>query len=194
MPRRLERGCRPRRAIKPAAPEIDIAVRVLDAEWRRLWPSGVGRCRNAARAVLATAWDRRRGGLEAPIELTIVLADDGAVRQLNLAYRGIDKPTNVLSFGGLDGRHGGTSHLPVVLGDVILARETVAAEAEAQEKTVADHAAHLVVHGVLHLLGHDHRTAKEAASMERIEIDVLAELGVGDPYVLPPRQCRRRQA
>lgn len=127
-------------------------------------------------------------------ELTIVLADDGTVRRLNRQYRGIDKPTNVLSFGGTDGGRKPAPGLPTILGDVVLARETMAAEAAVQGKSIADHAVHLVVHGVLHLLGHDHQAAREADLMEAIEIQVLARLGVADPYVtrLPRRGARRR--
>lgn len=127
-------------------------------------------------------------------ELTIVLADDGTVRRLNRQYRGIDKPTNVLSFGSTDGGRKPAPGLPTILGDVVLARETMAAEAAVQGKSIADHAVHLVVHGVLHLLGHDHQAAREADLMEAIEIQVLARLGVADPYVtrLPRRGARRR--
>jgi probable rRNA maturation factor len=75
---------------------------------------------------------------------------------------------------------------PAALGDVVLALETIAAEAEAQGKPLADHVVHLVVHGVLHLLGYDHETQGQAQSMERLEIEILAGLGIGDPYHLPP--------
>lgn len=174
-------------------PGIEIAVRVLDPAWRRLWPSPVGRIRNAARIALDMASRRSRKRLGATVELAVVLADDGLVRRLNRQYRGIDKPTNVLSFDGAAGEDDRASSL-VVLGDVILARETVAAEAAVQGKTVADHAVHLVVHGVLHLLGHDHQVAREANLMESIEIRALARLGVADPYAAHPRRhsARRR--
>ncbi len=75
---------------------------------------------------------------------------------------------------------------PAALGDVVLALETIAAEAQAQGKPLADHLAHLVVHGVLHLLGYDHETQGQARSMERLEIEILAGLGIADPYHLPP--------
>ena len=105
----------------------------------------------------------------------LVLADDALQRRLNREFRGRDKSTNVLSFDGA----------PAALGDVVLALETIAAEAEAQGKPLADHVAHLVVHGVLHLLGYDHETQGQARSMERLEIEILAGLGIGDPYRLP---------
>ncbi len=102
------------------------------------------------------------------------------VRTLNRDHRGKDKPTNVLSFP--IGNAGGVDAAPTMLGDVVLACETVMAEAAAQGKSVADHLRHLVVHGVLHLTGHDHEDDAEAERMERLETRVLADLGVGDPY------------
>jgi probable rRNA maturation factor len=122
-------------------------------------------------------------------ELTIVLADNATVRRLNRQYRGIDKPTNVLSFDGTDDRRSLPRGASSILGDVVLARQTVAKEAGEQGKSVADHAVHLVVHGVLHLLGYDHQAAKEADLMESIENEVLGRLGVANPYVV---RLRRR--
>lgn len=176
------------------ADKIDIAVRVLDRGWRRSWPSAVGRSRGAARAVLEFAPMPSISANHRAVELTIVLADDQAVRRLNRQYRGIDKPTNVLSFGGADRRPGNAVGVPMILGDVILARETVTSEAAAQGKTVSDHATHLVAHGVLHLLGHDHEFAREADAMEAVEIDVLAKLGVPNPYITGRRRRASRLA
>jgi len=110
------------------------------------------------------------GGAEA----TVVLADDALVRSLNATYRGKDEPTNVLSFPFGDGAHG--------LGDVVLAAETVAGEAVAQRTQPIHHLQHLVVHGLLHLVGFGHDTDAEAEEMEAIEVEVLASLGVPDPY------------
>lgn len=171
---------------------IEIAVRILDPAWRQVWPSPAKRIRRAARIALDAASRPPRGdGLAA--ELTIVLADDGTVRRLNREYRGIDKPTNVLSFEGSGGAYA-RADLPAILGDVVLARQTVTAEAAAQGKNVADHTVHLVVHGVLHLLGHDHRVASDASLMESIEIRALARLGVDNPYAAPrPRRGARRR-
>jgi probable rRNA maturation factor len=125
----------------------------------------------------------------AAIELGITLSDDATVRELNREHRGQDKPTNVLSFplcdadGGFEPEAPGA---PLLLGDVILAYETVAAEAAAQGKRLADHTAHLVVHGVLHLLGHDHATDADADAMEQRETAILAGLGIADPYTESP--------
>jgi len=152
---------------------VDIAVSVLAPGWRADLPWAARVARRAARAALAAV-----GRPAGPAELAVALADDAAVRRLNRRYRGIDRPTNVLSFAL--GAPAGAGAAP--LGDVILARETVAAEARAQGKPVADHVSHLVVHGVLHLLGYDHERAADAAVMEQLETAILAGLGVADPY------------
>ncbi len=192
MPRRAEPAEKGTLGIARSAADMDIAVRILDPAWRRLWPAATRSARSAARTALDAAADPARLGSGA--EMTIVLADDGTVRRLNRQYRGIDKPTNVLSFGSTNGGRGSAAGSPIILGDVVLARETVAAEANVQGKSITDHAVHLVVHGVLHLLGHDHQAVKEADLMETIEIQVLARLGVANPYVtrLPRRGARGR--
>jgi probable rRNA maturation factor len=155
---------------------LQIHVSIDDPRWRTARVTAA-RVRRAVRAALA----RQAAGLRA--ELSVALADDRRVRTLNRAWRKIDKPTNVLAFPAGDvsaaGLAGGP---PRPLGDVIVAYETVAAEARAQGKTVADHLSHLLVHGVLHLLGFDHDTDAAAADMEAIEVAVLAGLGVADPY------------
>ena len=174
------------------AAEFDIAVRILDPAWRRFWPQAAARVRGAARTALVWAERGRRADRGPAVELAIVLADDGEVRRLNRDYRGIDKPTNVLSFGGAgDGRQRARGE-PAILGDVILARETVVAEASAQGKSIADHSLHLVIHGILHLLGHDHESAREADAMEALEIDLLARLGVANPYAVRSGRRARR--
>jgi len=111
-------------------------------------------------------------------ELTVRFSSDEEVRALNAQFRGKDAPTNVLSFPAGDVPEGE----PQPLGDIILARETVVREAAEQGKTVADHTCHLILHGMLHLLGYDHGTDAEAEEMEAIERDVLAALDVTDPY------------
>jgi len=173
--------------------EFDIAVRILDPVWRKLWPTAVRRVRGTAQTALELAMNRPIADRGPPAELTIVLANDGDVRRLNRDYRDIDKPTNVLSFAMADDWRRRRMGEPVILGDVILARETVAAEAGAQGKNIVDHALHLVVHGVLHLLGHDHKSAADADAMEALEIDVLSRLGIANPYAVRTGRRARRQ-
>jgi probable rRNA maturation factor len=153
---------------------IDIATPMR--QWTDLLPDVEDLVRSAATA----AWRASGDGTAAAVEISVVLADDAMVRTLNRDHRGKDKPTNVLSFP--IGNAGGVDAAPTMLGDVVLACETVMAEAAAQGKSVADHLRHLVVHGVLHLTGHDHEDDAEAERMERLETRVLADLGVGDPY------------
>jgi len=114
-----------------------------------------------------------------PAEACVALSDDATVRELNARYRGKDKPTNVLSFPALQGFGNAT---PQPLGDIVLAQETVEREAAEQGIAAAHHLQHLVVHGLLHLLGFDHETDDEAREMEGIEIDVLGTLGIPNPY------------
>ncbi len=111
-------------------------------------------------------------------ELSIVLTDDAAQRELNKQWRGIDKSTNVLSFPQIE------PFGPVVgiLGDITLARETLEREAAELDKPFADHFTHLVVHGFLHILGYDHEEEGDALDMEGLETRILASLGVPDPY------------
>ena len=155
---------------------VDVAVSreagawADDAEWL---------CERAALAALSASYDEEEG----PAELSVVLADDALVHRLNRDYRGKDKPTNVLSFALTEAEEPELGEdAPVMLGDVILAWETVAREAAEQGKTPSDHMTHLVVHGVLHLLGYDHETDDEAEEMEQLEVEVLETLGIADPY------------
>ena len=110
---------------------------------------------------------------EQDTELSVVLSDDVFIQGLNKQWRGKDKPTNVLSF---------PQDEPALLGDVILAFETVKREAAEQDKPFESHVKHLVVHGILHLLGHDHENDDEAEEMESLEIEILQALGVKNPY------------
>ena len=120
------------------------------------------------------------------VEVAVRLSDDVEVQRLNRAYRGVDQPTNVLAFPQVQ-----PDLLPIVsnsddgevlLGDIVLARETCAREAEAKTLSLADHSAHLIVHGMLHLLGYDHQSEVAAAAMEALETKALATLGISNPY------------
>jgi probable rRNA maturation factor len=116
-------------------------------------------------------------------ELAIMLTDDAGIRTLNANWRGIDKPTNVLSFPALQPT--GTpspDDAPRMLGDIAIAYETVRREADDEHKPFAHHLSHLAIHGFLHLIGYDHETDEEAGEMENLERKILARLGIPDPY------------
>ncbi len=112
-------------------------------------------------------------------EIAVLLADDARVREVNRQWRAMDRPTNVLSFPGAPPER--IAQAPF-LGDIILAFETTAAEAKAEDKPLDQHMTHLVVHGVLHLLGYDHKTPGDAERMEGLESAILASLDIPDPY------------
>ena len=122
------------------------------------------------------------------VEISVVLCDDGDIQILNRDYRGKDSPTNVLSFALMDGNDA-TDHMPVVdgmphmLGDVIMAMDTIEREAQQQNKPFLSHLCHLSIHGTLHLLGYDHINDADATAMETLEIELLKQLGIKDPYM-----------
>ena len=116
-------------------------------------------------------------------ELAVMLTDDSGIRTLNNNWRGIDKPTNVLSFPALQPTGTATpSDVPRMLGDIAIAYETLAREAAAEKKPFLHHLAHLAAHGYLHLLGYDHQTDSEAEAMEALEREILAAMRIPDPY------------
>jgi len=157
---------------------ISVEVSVDCVAWLTACPDAEAFAATAARAAI----DRAAGPIMgAPVILGVILNDDAEQRRLNCTYRGTDAPTNVLSFA-LSDPAGLAPGAPVLLGDVLLAFETIVREAAEQKKPVADHLRHLVVHGVLHLLGFDHQSDAEAAAMETLEIEILKFLGVPDPY------------
>ena len=155
----------------PATPPLDIAVIVNDENWPdTLEPL-------AERAVLE-ALKQSKAKVKGAAELSILLTNDAEQHELNQQWRGKDSSTNVLSFPQIE------PFGPVVgiLGDITLARETLEREALDQGTTFDDHFTHLVVHGFLHILGYDHLTDDEALQMESLETQILASLGVADPY------------
>jgi len=116
-------------------------------------------------------------------EIAVMLTDDAGIRTLNNNWRGIDKPTNVLSFPALQPTGPvGEDDPPRMLGDIAIAFETMRREADEAQKPFEHHLSHLTVHGFLHLIGYDHETDDDAEDMEALETEILAQLGIPDPY------------
>jgi probable rRNA maturation factor len=131
----------------------------------------------ALRQTLAACGAKLRAGTE----VSILLCDDEVIAELNARWRHCEGPTNVLSFPA-----GAELGNTAALGDIVIAYETTSCEAEAENKSFTDHFTHLLVHGFLHLLGYDHGTDAEAEAMENMERDILAALGIADPYRCAP--------
>jgi probable rRNA maturation factor len=165
----------------------EIIISVVHEGWEAE-PASVEAVEEAVAAALAA--HSLPDTVTARAELGVELAGDAAVQLLNSQYRGKDKPTNVLSFPAYEGlaeiRSLPSGEAPILLGDIILAYETVAREAKDQGKPFLDHLRHLAVHGTLHLLGFDHETDDEAEEMEASERRILATIGVADPYLSGP--------
>jgi probable rRNA maturation factor len=167
---------------------LDIAI---DADGE--WDSSSGPdstswdelARAAATAAIAESAFPQLTSSERTVELSIRLASDAEVHVLNSEWRGKDKPTNVLSFPMADAEDLAESAAPgpeLMLGDIILARGVCAAEAAEKAIPIESHAAHLMVHATLHLLGYDHLDEDSAADMEAREVRALARMGIADPY------------
>jgi probable rRNA maturation factor len=175
-------GSRPKSS-KPAGPAHE-ASRRRGIELEVLRDAPLWQQIDAAEALARTAADAlaRHPAVSRnlPVRACITLGDDRAMRRLNAQWRGKDKPTNVLSFPSASEMPHGPG--PRFAGDVVLAAETVFAEARDLGKPAEHHLQHLVLHGLLHLLGFDHETDADAAVMERIETETLALLGISDPY------------
>jgi probable rRNA maturation factor len=162
---------------------LDIAIDA-DAEWdsSKDWAT---LARSAATAAIAESAFPQLGQGQRTVELSLRLTSDDEVHALNAEWRGKDTPTNVLSFPMAEKQELVAAAHPgpeLMLGDIILARGVCAAEAEDKGVALEDHAAHLMVHGTLHLLGHDHMDDDSATDMERREVRALARLGIADPY------------
>ncbi len=171
---------------------LEVQVSVRCQAWSDSLPGIEDICRRAAGAALDCG-TADGSPVDTPAEVSLVLADDEFVSDLNRDYRGVDGPTNVLSFaagafaagafaagkGPPGGRLAGEA---LILGDLVLAYQTVAAEAAAEGRSLADRLCHMVVHGMLHLIGHGHDTEERERRMEGLEIAALSAIGVADPY------------
>lgn len=162
--KRIPSATRPPFAMTPFPFDIDVSF--ADPAWNDIIGAvDIGR-------VIDTAWsvlESRKDG-----ELSLAFVDDAAIAELNADYRDKSGPTNVLSFPAGDNPH--------MLGDIVIARETVMREAQSAGKPLADHITHMLVHGFLHLQGYDHMIDAEAQLMESLETDILAQLGIDNPY------------
>ena len=172
--RSVARSGRKRPAMRRPRQPATIDIRVESPLWKR---------KRNAKAVVRRAIRHASSALAlSGGEVSVVLADDVSVRALNRTWRHEDMPTNVLSFP-VDA--GNADHArPHLLGDVVIAYQTVDREANMQRKPFAQHLAHLAVHGFLHLVGYDHKTDDEAKAMEHLEALILARLDVPNPYIV----------
>jgi probable rRNA maturation factor len=157
-------------SIAPLTADILVTAACWEAE-----PAAETLVQRAIEAAAQHASASARGA-----EVAIVLTDDSGIKTLNRDWRGIDKPTNVLSFPA--SRIPGHDAQPPMLGDIAIAYETTRREAESEHKPFAHHLSHLAVHGFLHLVGYDHENDTDAEAMEALERTILASLGVPDPY------------
>lgn len=158
----------------PASEIISVDLRVADPRWESL-----GNLEAFAARVLGHA----AGHMKAGGELSVLLTDDAELHALNKQWRGLDKPTDVLSFPSDDPEIPGQ---PQYLGDIALSFETAFRDAESMKRPFEGHTAHLLIHGYLHLLGYDHIEADDAKVMEPLEAQILAGLGWPDPYATGP--------
>lgn len=165
--------------------QVDISITCAD--WLTDLPDV-----EAIAARVAERVDAGARKLPASVEVSLLLCNDDTGRRLNRQWRDRDTATNVLSFPTLDASELASAAVaaaadgrPLLLGDVVMAHGVVRREATAQGRSLSDHYSHLLVHGLLHLLGFDHETDDDAAVMEPLEVDILASLGIADPYADP---------
>jgi probable rRNA maturation factor len=169
-------------APRAARGKLKIDVLIDSGQWK-----SAGNIRTLVRRAVGEAASTRS---TSGAELAIVLTDDSAIRQLNRLWRGVDAPTNVLSFPAATRQ---AKDEPAHLGDIILAYQTIAREARAEGKPLAHHVAHLAVHGYLHLIGFDHEHDDDAEAMEQTERQILRRLSIPDPYRQKPGKGRTTQ-
>ncbi len=166
------------RLMADRADTLTICLRDDEPKWHNL-KFDVGMCCEAAlRASFEAA-----GQIAVRGEVSILLSSDSVIARLNRKYRGVEGPTNVLSFPAASISSRFEPEIPPLLGDIVVAFETLVEEAEAARITIRAHLAHMVVHGALHLLGFDHQVGAEAEVMEKLEVESLQSLGIGSPYL-----------
>ncbi|MCB1650967.1 MAG: rRNA maturation RNase YbeY [Alphaproteobacteria bacterium] len=155
-------------------PTIETDITIACSKWSK-------KTEDLAKKTLETALKELNTGIQ-HIEISLLLTDDAHVQALNRDYRGKDKPTNVLSFPQFTPEELQNEKDFVPLGDIIIAYETIEREAKEQGKSLEDHTTHMLIHSLLHLLGHDHIEDKDAQKMEALEISILQKIGIKNPY------------
>jgi len=165
---------------------INTCVRITNNEWNKKISSPISFCTNT----IEVGWKNLQKEIKQKkefsslidnkIEVSILLSDDKNIRQLNNIHLGNDKPTNVLAFPAhVDTIASGSE---ILIGDIALSIDSITKEADEQKINILNHTSHLLIHGLLHLLGYDHKNEKEAEIMENLEIESLEKLGIPDPY------------
>ena len=171
---------------------VDLAITYQDDGWAALIPDIETRSEAIVHATLKTIareidLEKFVSAEKPVVEISLVFTNDAGIQDLNRDYRGKDQPTNVLSFpdaalNAAELADAAAIEEPLLLGDILIARETLILEAAAQHKDIADHLAHILTHGVLHLAGYDHMEENEAEIMEHLEIAILRDLNIANPY------------
>lgn len=166
------------------SPEINYDILVEDERWHEALPDHASLVAMSLDHIL-----RNISSFETAkeVELSITLTNDEQIQSLNRDYREKDKPTNVLSFPQIDWENdkSAANDPLVMLGDVVIALETIQREANEQDKRLQDHFIHMLIHSVLHLCGYDHEDETDAETMENLEIQILSEMGIKNPYQTP---------
>jgi probable rRNA maturation factor len=165
-----------------------LSLTIASVPWSRV--AGLEKRLQAAAALTLAVLPEALLPVARLAEASVLLTTDRAVQMLNRDFRGKDKPTNVLSFPQFEGRdlkaiakkRSFNDKNPICVGDIAIAYGTVAKEAKAEGKTILDHTTHLTIHGILHLFGYDHDTPARATKMEKVEKEIMASLGLPDPY------------
>jgi probable rRNA maturation factor len=168
-----------------AAGPLELDVLIDEEAWKGCVPDAGARCREAARAAWVASAPAQPDPQQDPVTASLLLTSDERIRDLNRRFRGLDEPTDVLSFPAVEAdvlAAAGAEGPPPELGDIVIALQTTLADARREGRAVGDHLSHLVIHGMLHLLGYDHQGDEEATEMEALEVRILASLGIPDPY------------